>query len=83
MALRRPHTRRLVAAACILTLLAGCGTPGRSATTLTDAERQCADNWETISHSEMRRMKADRSIDGIFEWSGGYWVSYDKIMEIC
>jgi len=50
---------------------------------LTTAEKRCADNWPTISYIEMRRMKADRSIDGIFDWSGGYWVSYDKIMDIC
>ena len=46
-------------------------------------EKACADNWETISYAEMRRMKEDRSIDGIYDWSGGYWVSYDKIMDIC
>ncbi len=57
-----------------------CGPGG---TELTAQERACADNWETISHAEMLRMKQDKSIDGIYEWSGGYWVSYDKIMEIC
>ena len=56
---------------------------GVGATELTAQEKVCADNWETISHAEMRRMKQDKSIDGIYEWSGGYWVSYDKIMEIC
>lgn len=50
---------------------------------LTAAERACADNWPTISYIELRRMKADRSIDGIYDWSGGYWVSYAKIMDIC
>lgn len=50
---------------------------------LTAAECRCADNWPTISYIELRRRKADRSIDGIFDWSGGYWVSYDKIMDIC
>ena len=50
---------------------------------LTAREKACADNWETISHSEMLRMKRDRSIDGIYDWSGGYWVSYKKIMDIC
>ena len=50
---------------------------------LTASERACADNWPTISYVEMRRMKADRSIDGIYDWSGGYWVSYAKIMDIC
>lgn len=50
---------------------------------LTAAEKQCADNWPTISYIELRRMKADRSIDGIFDWSGGYWVSYAKIMDVC
>ena len=56
---------------------------GFGPTELTAQEKACADNWETISHAEMLRMKKDRSIDGIYEWSGGYWVSYDKIMEIC
>ena len=28
-------------------------------------------------------MKRDRSIDGIHDWSGGYWVSYEKIMDLC
>lgn len=56
---------------------------GVGATELTTQEKACADNWETISHAEMLRMKQDKSIDGIYGWSGGYWVSYDKIMEIC
>ena len=54
-----------------------------AASELTARERTCADNWEAISYSEMLRMKRDRSIDGIYDWSGGYWVSYEKIMDIC
>ena len=50
---------------------------------LTAREKACADNWGTVSHAEMLRMKQDSAIDGIYEWSGGYWVSYDKIMDIC
>lgn len=56
---------------------------GDSGSELTAREKARADNWETISHTEMLRMKRDRSIDGIYDWSGGYWVSYAKIMEIC
>ena len=67
----------------IFVLLAGCASTPRDAAELTANEKACANNWETISHSEMLRMKQDRSIDGIFEWSGGYWVSYNKIMDIC
>ena len=59
------------------------GADAEAASELTARERTCADNWETISYSEMLRMKRDRSIDGIYDWSGGYWVSYDKIMDIC
>lgn len=56
---------------------------GTSDSELTASEKACADNWETISHAEMLRMKRDRSIDGIHDWSGGYWVSYEKIMDLC
>ena len=61
-------------------LMTACGTSGAE---LTAREKACADNWETISHAEMLRMKQDRSMDGIYSWSGGYWVSYKKIMDIC
>ena len=50
---------------------------------LTTSEKTFADHWDTISHAEMLRMKRDRSIDGIYDWSGGYWVSYEKIMDLC
>ena len=59
------------------------GADAEAAAELTARERTCADNWETISYSEMLSMKRDRSIDGIYDWSGGYWVSYDKIMDFC
>ena len=68
----------LAVAASVAAVACGVG-----ATELTAQEKACADNWETISHAEMLRMKQDKSIDGIYEWSGGYWVSYNKIMEIC
>ena len=67
----------------ISVVLAGCASTPTSAAELTASEKECADNWETISYSEMLRMKQDTSIDGIYDWSGGYWVSYDKIMDIC
>ena len=86
--------RRVTAAAAIVLAVVmattACGTgggtsagSGSSGSELTAREKACADNWETISHTEMLRMKRDRSIDGIYDWSGGYWVSYAKIMEIC
>lgn len=59
------------------------GADASAASELTARERTCADNWDGISYSEMLRMKRDRSIDGIYDWSGGYWVSYEKIMDIC
>ena len=62
---------------------ASSGADTDAASELTAWERTCADNWETISYSEMLRMKRDRSIDGIYDWSGGYWVSYEKILDIC
>ena len=62
---------------------ASSGADADAASGLTARETTCADNWETISYSEMLRMKRDRSIDGIYDWSGGYWVSYEKIMDIC
>lgn len=61
-------------------VMSTCGTDSSE---LTAREKTCANNWETISHDEMLRMKRDRSIDGIYSWSGGYWVSYEKIMDIC
>ena len=80
----------LAIAVAVSVAIASCGTSstGTSGTAtsgseLTASEKACADNWETISHSEMLRMKRDRSIDGIYDWSGGYWVSYEKIMDIC
>ena len=80
--------RRVTAAAAIVlavvVAMTACGTEGgTSGSELTAREKACADNWETISHTEMLRMKRDRSIDGIYDWSGGYWVSYAKVMEIC
>ena len=76
--------RRVTAAVAVVLAAAiamtACGTADSE---LTAREKDCADNWKTISHSEMLRMKHDRSIDGIYDWSGGYWVSYAKIMEIC
>ena len=63
--------------------VASSGADTDATSELTARERTCADNWETISYSEMVRMKQDRSIDGIYDWSGGYWVSYEKIMDIC
>lgn len=59
------------------------GADAEAASELTARERACADDWETISYSEMLQMKRDRSIDGIYDWSDGYWVSYDKIMDFC
>ena len=75
----------LAIAVAVSVVIAACGTSGTgtSGSELTASEKACADNWETISHSEMLRMKRDRSIDGIYDWSGGYWVSYEKIMDIC
>ena len=72
-------------AVAVSVAIAACGASGTGASgsELTAREKSCADNWETISHSEMLRMKRDRSIDGIYDWSGGYWVSYEKIMDIC
>ena len=72
-------------AVAVSVAITACGTSGTgtSSSELTAREKACADNWETISHSEMLRMKRDRSIDGIYDWSGGYWVSYGKIMDIC
>ena len=71
----------LTLAAALSVPIVACG--GSRTEQLTASEKACADDWESISHAEMLRMKQDRSIDGIYEWSGGYWVSYDKIMEIC
>ena len=59
------------------------GADTDAAAELTGREKTCADNWETISYAEMLRMKRDKSIDGIYDWSGGYWVSYEKTMDIC
>lgn len=74
-------------AAVVVAVAITCGGCARPSTGtgggLTDAEKRCADNWSGISHAEMLRMKRDRSIDGIYDWSGGYWVSYAKIMDIC
>lgn len=72
---------RLTAAMVLLVMVTV--TCGGETTTLTSSEKACADNWPTISRSEMLRMKNDRSIDGIYSWSDGYWVSYGKIMDIC
>ena len=76
----------VVAAMSVVTI--ACGTPTAAPRKAADPElsaqeKTCADNWETISHAEMLRMKRDRSIDGIYDWSDGYWVSYKKIMDIC
>ena len=76
-------TRKALLAVVALSLGVTTGCGGGTTTELTAREKACADNWETISYAEMRRMKEDRSIDGIYDWSGGYWVSYDKIMDIC
>lgn len=77
-------TLAVVVALAIVMAMTACGTGGGNAgSELTAREKACADNWEGISYSEMLRMKRDRSIDGIYDWSGGYWVSYDKIMDIC
>ena len=74
----------LAVAVAVGVVMTACGTTGGTAgPELTASEKACADNWETISHAEMLRMKRDRSIDGIYDWSGGYWVSYGKIMDIC
>ena len=70
----------LALAVSLSVAITACGTAN---TELTAREKTCADNWDTISYAEMRRLKRDRSIDGIYDWSGGYWVSYDKIMDIC
>lgn len=79
--MKRAVSALAVAVGVLMTACASGG--GTAGSELTARERACADNWETISHSEMLRMKRDRSIDGIYDWSGGYWVSYDKIMDIC
>lgn len=79
------RSRRCLVAPVLLLVVfaAACGGSATGSATLTSSEKACADNWPTISHSEMLRMKNDRSIDGIYPWSDGYWVSYRKIMDIC
>lgn len=77
-------TLAVIVALAVVMAMTACGSGGgTSGSELTAREKACADNWETISHTEMLRMKRDRSIDGIYDWSGGYWVSYEKIMDIC
>ena len=75
-----PTTTNTTTTTAPTTTTTGTGT---SDSELTASEKACADNWDTISHAEMLRMKRDRSIDGIHDWSGGYWVSYEKIMDSC
>ncbi len=79
----KPATFATVVAISVAITACGASGTSTSGSELTDREKACADNWETISHDEMLRMKRDRSIDGIYDWSGGYWVSYEKIMDIC
>ena len=71
----------------------GDSDPDRTASSATQSERsltvseiECARDYAVsleISQDRMQWLKDDRSREGIFNWSNGHWVSYEKIMNDC
>ena len=57
----------------------------QAAVTLTSREKQCARDYHktyTVPEDRMLWLK-ETGREGIFEWAGGHWLSYDKVMEVC
>lgn len=79
--------RNLIGVVILVAVAAACGFPDTEPdVTLTTREVQCARDYDdtlSISRDRMLWLKEDRSRDGIFEWTGGHWVSYQKVMDIC
>ena len=67
------------------TTVAGTTAPTTTAVALTDREKQCAHDYhKTYSVPEQRMLWLKQTgREGIFDWAGGHWLSYDKIMEAC
>ena len=58
----------------------------QSGRSLTEREIECARDYAVgleISRDRMMWLQDDRSREGIFSWSNGHWVSYEKIMSDC